>query len=76
VAVNNDGDMSVYLDGVQMFSGANFPDVFSPMINPRFWIGVNHWDPAYTGLVDELKFFDEALTADDVARLFAEDAGM
>lgn len=75
VAVNNDGEMSVYLDGVQMFSGLNFPDVFSPMINPRFWIGVNHWDAAYTGLIDELKFFHEALTAEDVARLYAGDPG-
>ena len=37
-------------------------------------IGVNHWDPPYAGSVDELKFFDAALTANDIAALYDEEA--
>ncbi|HLT92533.1 MAG TPA: LamG-like jellyroll fold domain-containing protein [Woeseiaceae bacterium] len=72
-AVNDQGNVTVYLDGVALFTGSNFPDVFTPLVNPPFWIGVNHWDPAYRGLVDELKVYDIALTGQDVARLHAND---
>lgn len=70
VAVNEFGNARLYIDGVEMFNGLGFPDVFSGTVNPQFWIAVNHWDLPYNGGIDELKFFDEALTADEVAQLF------
>ncbi len=57
-----------------MHDGTNFPDVFTGTADPWFWIGVNHWDPPYVGSVDELKFFDVALTATDIAALYDEEA--
>ena len=75
-AVNDGGSVSVYIDGELRFSGANFPDVFSGTTDTRFWIGVNHWDPAYTGSIDEVRFYDEAMTAADVAERYAADTGM
>lgn len=75
VAVNDGGNISVYLNGVPKFSGANYPDVFSGVFNRGFWLGVNNWDPAYVGSIDEVKFYDEAETADDVAQRYAEESG-
>jgi arabinan endo-1,5-alpha-L-arabinosidase len=75
VAVDDGGNISVYLNGVLKFSGANYPDVFSGVFNRGFWLGVNNWDPAFVGSVDEVKFYDEAMTADDVAQRYAEEAG-
>lgn len=74
VAVNDNGNVRVYLDGVERFSGTNFPDVFSGTTESGLWIGVNHWDPPYTGRIDELKFFDEAMTANEVAALYEEES--
>jgi arabinan endo-1,5-alpha-L-arabinosidase len=74
VAVNDNGDIRIYLDGVETFNGTNFPDVFTGTADPWFWIGVNHWDPAYAGRIDELKVFDEAMTASDVASLYEAEA--
>lgn len=74
VAINDNGDIRIYLDGVERFNGTNFPDVFTGTAERWFWIGVNHWDPAYAGRIDELKVFDEALTASDVAVLYEEEA--
>jgi arabinan endo-1,5-alpha-L-arabinosidase len=74
VAVNDNGAIRIYLDGVETFNGTNFPDVFTGTADPSFWIGVNHWDPAYAGSIDELKVFDEAMTASDVASLYEAEA--
>lgn len=51
---------------------ANSPDIFTGAADPRFWIGLNHWDSPYTGRIDALEFFDEALTAGEVAGLYDE----
>ena len=75
VAVNDGGSISVYIDGELRFSGTGFPDVFSGTGDTRFWIGVNHWDPAYVGSIDELRFYDEAMTAADVAEHYGALAG-
>ena len=48
--------------------------MFTGTADPWFRIGVNHWDPAYAGSIDELKVFDEAMTASDVASLYEEEA--
>ncbi len=72
-AVHNNGTLRVYINGEERFNGSNFPDVFSGQSGARFWIGVNHWDPAYQGRIDELKFYREALTASEVNSLFEQE---
>ena len=67
----NGGNVKVYLNGEQVFSGANFPDVLS-VTTTNFAIGVNFWDTPFTGAVDEIKFYDDAITEQDVAELYAE----
>ncbi len=75
VAVNDNGNVRVYLDGVEKFSGTDFPDVFSGVASSGFWIGINHWDPPYQGSIDELKFYNQALTATEVATIHAVESG-
>jgi hypothetical protein len=36
---------------------------------------VNFWDAPYTGLIDQLKIYDEAVNAEVVSQLYAEGAG-
>lgn len=72
VAVNNAGNLKLYLNGVETFAGANFPDVFTPAATTQFGIGVNFWDTPYTGMMDELKIFDEPISAEDVTTLYQE----
>ncbi|MDQ8737087.1 LamG-like jellyroll fold domain-containing protein [Paenibacillus sp. LHD-38] len=66
----NNGTAKVYINGVQKFSGTGFPNVFTNE-NGVFGIGVNYWDTPYKGLVDELKLYNKALTAQQVAADFA-----
>ncbi|WP_346839560.1 LamG-like jellyroll fold domain-containing protein [Microbulbifer sp. SAOS-129_SWC] len=72
VVVNN-GDVKVYVNGQMKFSGTNFPDVFAPVANTHFALGVNYWDTPYKGMLDELKIYDEAMTAEDVTARFDEE---
>jgi len=63
-----DGTIKVYVNGVQKFSGANFPNVFTTT-SGTFGLGVNWWDVPYKGLMDELSLYESALTAEQVAAL-------
>lgn len=63
-----EGTITVYVAGVQKFSGTNFPNVFTTT-NGTFSLGVNWWDVPYQGLMDELRVYDSALTADQIAAL-------
>lgn len=67
----NGGDVKVYINGTLMFTGANFPNIFS-VPTTKFALGVNFWDMPFTGEIDEVKFYDEAITELDVTELFAE----
>lgn len=71
VAVNNAGNLTLYLDGEAVFTGAGFPDVFTPAETTVFGVGVNYWDTPYDGLVDELSIYDVPLTAEDVAAIYS-----
>ncbi|WP_419874072.1 LamG-like jellyroll fold domain-containing protein [Candidatus Pristimantibacillus sp. PTI5] len=66
----NNGTAKVYVNGVQKFSGTGFPNVFTNE-SGVFGIGVNYWDTPYKGLVDELKIYNKALTAQQVAADFS-----
>lgn len=64
----NNGTLKVYVNGVQKFSGTNFPNVFTNN-SCVFSLGVNWWDTPYKGLMDELRIYETALTAEEVAAL-------
>ncbi|MFD2839904.1 LamG-like jellyroll fold domain-containing protein [Populibacterium corticicola] len=68
--VNDRGTLSVYVDGVLAFEGTGFPNVFTTE-NGMFTLGVNWWDTAFKGSIDELTVWTSALTAQDVAQLGA-----
>ncbi len=71
-AVVNNGTLNLYLNGQLTNTMTGFPDVFTPATLTQFALGVNYWDAPYTGLVDEVKIFDEALVAENVQTLYAE----
>ena len=67
----------LYLNGKKMwessFTGRE-DDGLSPNVlkgsNIEGHIGINYWDPLYKGFVDELYVFDEALTDEQVKKLY------
>jgi len=63
-----DGSIRVYVDGVQKFSGPNFPNVFTTT-NGTFGLGVNWWDTPYKGLMDDVRIYESALTAEGITAL-------
>lgn len=65
------GDVRVYINGVEKFNGNQFPNVFTND-NAVFALGVNYWDTPYKGLLDELRVYNEALSAEEVSYLAAE----
>lgn len=69
----NDGEARVYINGALKFNGSNFPDIFSPAATRHFALGVNYWDTPYRGMVDELKIYGEAVSAEDVVELYQEE---
>lgn len=74
VAVNNSGELTLYLNGEQVFTGNGFPDVFTPAAAAEFGVGVNFWDAPFNGLVDQLAIYDLPLSAEDVQALFGTGA--
>ena len=63
-----EGSITVYVNGVPKFSGTNFPNVFTTT-SGTFGLGVNWWDIPYKGLIDELRVYESALTAEEIAAL-------
>jgi arabinan endo-1,5-alpha-L-arabinosidase len=72
VMVINHGTLRVYFDGHLANTMTSFPDVFSPAPVTQFAVGVNYWDAPYSGLVDQLKLYDEAIAPENVQALYAE----
>lgn len=68
----------VYLNGELAFDAAEgtygglAPDVLTAEDNFECLFGINYWDSVYKGFVDEVYFFDQALTDGQVASLFLE----
>jgi arabinan endo-1,5-alpha-L-arabinosidase len=62
------GVVKVYVNGVEKFSGVNFPNVFTTA-NGVFALGVNWWDTPFKGAMDELRVYNVALTAAEIAAL-------
>jgi arabinan endo-1,5-alpha-L-arabinosidase len=70
VMVVNDGTLTLYLNGALANTMTGFPDVFTPAPSTQFALGVNLWDTPYSGLVDELRIYDEAIAPENVRELF------
>jgi arabinan endo-1,5-alpha-L-arabinosidase len=66
------GTLRLYLNGQLVNTMAGFPNVFTPAPVTAFALGVNFWDLPYRGRIDQLKIYDEALVAENVAELYAE----
>lgn len=61
------GNVAVYLDGMEQFSGTGFPQIFSGFTGDAvFSLGVNWWDAPFVGMLDELKIYDRVLTAKEI----------
>ncbi|QDH21422.1 LamG-like jellyroll fold domain-containing protein [Saccharibacillus brassicae] len=63
------GTLTVYVDGERKFSGTGFPDLFTEGANRTFALGVNWWDAAFKGQLDELNVYAGALTPEQAAAL-------
>lgn len=66
----NGGVVVVYLNGAAVFTGSNFPNVFGAGGTNGFALGVNYWDAAFKGSLDEVRIYSEALPATDVQQLY------
>jgi len=66
----NNGTAKVYINGMEMFTGTGFPNVFTND-SGIFGVGVNYWDTPFKGSVDELKIYSKALTLEQIAAEFA-----
>ncbi len=60
---------TLYLNGEEKGSGS----AARPLMNAvnDIYIGVNHWDSLYQGMIDEVTVYDEALSAAQAAALYA-----
>ncbi|WP_138493349.1 lipocalin-like domain-containing protein [Paenibacillus pinistramenti] len=62
------GTVTVYVNGTAKFTGSNFKDLFTES-EGTFTLGVNWWDPAFKGLIDELNVYEGALTPQQAEEL-------
>lgn len=62
------GQVRIYIDGLQRYAGAGFPDVFSGS-DGVFSLGTNWWDLPYRGLIDELHVYETVLAPAQVQAL-------
>lgn len=71
VITGTDSTVTAYLDGVQTGSGkSNHP---LAQKNGDIYLGVNNWDAEFSGLMDDVEIYKEALTAGEISRIYTED---
>ena len=71
VAVTLSGDTaSLYLDGSLLISGSMPPNP-ADILAANFWLGRSHSDTYFDGFLDEVAVFDRALSATDIAAVYA-----
>ncbi len=63
--VYENGTISLYKNDQFIGSNADIPQLLDD--NGQITFGVNHWDPPFKALVDEVKVYKGALTAEEVA---------
>src|SRR5699024_1959370 len=67
----DEGDLNVYVDGENRFTGSDFPDIFTTS-DGAFALGVNYWDEPYEGLMDDLLIYEGALTEEEIVAYFED----
>lgn len=67
----DEGDIHLYFDGEEQFSGSNFPDIFTTS-SGVFGLGVNYWDDPYKGLMDDLQIYEGALSPEEIEILSSQ----
>ncbi len=71
VITGTESTVTAYLDGVQVGSGAsNHP---LNRAEGDIYLGVNNWDNEFSGLMDDVEIYSEALTAAEISQIYAED---
>ena len=66
------GHVKVFIDGEVEFEGQNFPDVFNSK-NSFMALGVNYWDPAFKGLMDEFEIYNNAVLSNSKIKEYYEE---
>ena len=65
-----DGDASIYFNGEKLGSGDLSASALTRDTSDVY-LGINYWaDPVFNGLMDDVKFYDVAVTADQAAALY------
>ncbi|GEM_PF-157744 len=64
----NQGEVKVYLNGEEKFSGSQIADLFSHA-DAAFALGVNYWDQAFNGVIDQLSIYDASLSRNEIIAL-------
>lgn len=64
----DNGKLNIYLNGQERFSDAGFPDIFTDE-DSVFALGVNYWDTPFKGMIDDLRIYNQAISADKVKEL-------
>ena len=70
---NKNGEQKLYFDGVEKTQGNNSSQnalVTEVLKNQEIFLGINYWDASFKGLMDEVRIYDRALTAEDIAKLY------
>nr|WP_238546426.1 LamG domain-containing protein [Paenibacillus sp. TCA20] len=60
--------VNVYVNGEEKFAGSGFPDIFLDNTG-TFSLAVNWWDPPFKGMMDELRIYQGAISAEEVQEL-------
>ncbi|HHU19755.1 MAG TPA: hypothetical protein GXZ58_05955 [Bacilli bacterium] len=64
------GNLMIYLNDERYFEGNDFPRLFNN--KAYFGLGVNHWDPPFQGLIDELMIYDGVISSTEVMELYLQ----
>lgn len=66
-------DADLYINGVYVDKVCQLtPGIFGADETFHLFLGINCWDTIYKGAIDELYIFDQALTAGQIATLYAD----
>jgi len=69
--------VNVYMNGVRVETTENA--VWAKALdgaNQKIYLGVNYWDPAFDGLIDDVNIYSQELTAEQVEGLFKGSADL
>ncbi|MCI9080015.1 MAG: family 43 glycosylhydrolase [Lachnospiraceae bacterium] len=63
------GSYSLYINGIKSGESQVNAAAANDLTGKQVFLGINFWDASFDGLMDEVRIYDRALTADDVAEL-------